>query len=38
MSRVHEALRQMEKDQGQPGTSLFPQPAELLGYSTVEPI
>jgi protein-tyrosine kinase len=30
MSRVYEALRQMEKEQGQPGTSPFPQPAELL--------
>jgi capsular exopolysaccharide synthesis family protein len=27
----------MEKEQGQPGTSPFPQPAELLGNSTVWP-
>lgn len=37
MSRVYEALRQMEKDQGQPGTSPFPQPADLLGNSAVGP-
>jgi capsular exopolysaccharide synthesis family protein len=37
MSRVYEAVRQMEKDQGQPGTSPFLQSAALLGNSTVEP-
>ena len=34
MSRVYEALRQMEKDQGKPVTSPFAQPEELLNVST----
>ena len=37
MSRVYDALRQMEKEQGHPGASPFPQPTELLGNSTVGP-
>jgi len=37
MSRVYEALRQMEKDQGQTATSSFPQPATPLADSPVAP-
>ena len=37
MSRVYDALRQMKKEQGHPGASPFPQPAELLGNSIVGP-
>lgn len=34
MSRVYEALRQMQKEQGEPGKSPFPQGAEFLDKST----
>jgi protein-tyrosine kinase len=34
MSRVYEALRQMEKEQGQSGTSLFPELPDVLDNST----
>ena len=37
MSRVYEALRQMAKEQGQPGTSPLPQPAELLSAPSPGP-
>src|SRR5579864_152438 len=37
MSRVYEALKQMEKEQGGPGTSSFPQPAAPLGDLAVGP-
>jgi capsular exopolysaccharide synthesis family protein len=37
MSRVYEALRQMQKDLGQPGTPEFPVPVEPLETSTAGP-
>jgi capsular exopolysaccharide synthesis family protein len=37
MSRVYEAIRQLRKEQGHPGASPFPQPAERLDHSSVEP-
>jgi len=36
MSHVYDALRQQEKEQGQLGTSPFPQPIGLLGDASVE--
>jgi protein-tyrosine kinase len=37
MSQVYEALRQLGKEQGHPGASSFPQPAELIGNPAVGP-
>ena len=33
MSRVYEALRQMEKEKGEAGGSSFPEPAQILDNS-----